>query len=154
MSHCKGRSMTAIKRIDPKYGQGIPKLLKKIRTLSCYRHENIVSLLVFGDEMILVYEHVSRGSLDRYLDSSHLTWSQRLKICLDATKGQRYLHDHQRLIHCDVKSTNILLDDQWNAKVSDVGLSIMGPANEHSSIFSLMSKVAEMCMPHLTSMLK
>uniref|UniRef100_A0A251SXU1 Putative death-associated protein kinase 1 n=1 Tax=Helianthus annuus TaxID=4232 RepID=A0A251SXU1_HELAN len=137
VSHRKGRSMTAIKRIDPKYGQGIPNFLKKIRTLSCYRHENIVSLLGFcyqGDEMILVYEHVSRGSLDRYLDSPHLTWSQRLKICLDAAKGLRYLHDQQRLIHYDVKSANILLDDQWNAKVSDVGLSIMGPANEHSSV--------------------
>ncbi|MFS7928258.1 putative protein kinase RLK-Pelle-CrRLK1L-1 family [Helianthus anomalus] len=134
VSHSKGRSMTAIKRIDPKF-------LKKIRILSCYRHDNIVSLLGFcyqGDEMILVYEHVSRGSLDRYLDSPHLTWSQRLKICLDAAKALRYLHDqkerHQRLIHCDVKSANILLDDQWNAKVSNVGLSIMGPANEHSSV--------------------
>ncbi|KAJ0477727.1 putative protein kinase RLK-Pelle-CrRLK1L-1 family [Helianthus annuus] len=88
--------------------------------------------------MFLVYEHVSRGSLDRYLDSPHLTWSQRLKICLDAAKALRYLHDqkerHQRLIHCDVKSANILLDDQWNAKVSNVGLSIMGPTNEHSSV--------------------
>ncbi|KAM0070294.1 putative protein kinase RLK-Pelle-CrRLK1L-1 family [Helianthus debilis subsp. tardiflorus] len=139
--HCKGRSVAAVKRIDPKYGQGIPKFLKEIRTLSCYRHENIVSLLGFcyqGDEMILVYEHVSRGSLDCYLDSPHLTWSQRLKICLDAAKGLRYLHDqretHQSLINYNVKSTNIVLDDQWNAKVSDVGLSIMGPANEHSSV--------------------
>ncbi|KAJ0454493.1 putative protein kinase RLK-Pelle-CrRLK1L-1 family [Helianthus annuus] len=129
------------KRIDPKYGQGIPKFLKEISTLSCYRHENIVSLLGFcyqGDEMILVYEHVSHGSIDRYLDSPHLTWSRRLKICLDAAKGLRYLHDqretHQRLIHYGVKSANILLDDQWNAKVSDVGLSIMGPADEQNSV--------------------
>ncbi|KAJ0692374.1 putative protein kinase RLK-Pelle-CrRLK1L-1 family [Helianthus annuus] len=141
MSHCKDRSMTAIKRIDPKYGQGIPKFLKEISTLSCYRHENIVSLLGFcyqGDEMILVYEHVSHGSIDRYLDSPHLTWSRRLKICLDAAKGLRYLHDqretHQRLIHYGVKSANILLDDQWNAKVSHVGLSIMGPADEQNSV--------------------
>ncbi|KAF5763583.1 putative protein kinase RLK-Pelle-CrRLK1L-1 family [Helianthus annuus] len=141
VSLCKDRSMTAIKRIDPKYGQGIPKFLKEIMTLSCYRHENIVSLLGFcyqGDEMILVYEHVSRGSLDRYLDSPHLTWSRRLKICLDAAKGLRYLHDqretHQRLIHYGVKSANILLDDQWNAKVSDVGLSIMDPADEQNSV--------------------
>ncbi|MFS7928226.1 putative protein kinase RLK-Pelle-CrRLK1L-1 family [Helianthus anomalus] len=152
VSHRKGRNMTAIKRIDPKYGQGIPKFLKKIRTLSCYRHENIVSLLGFcyqGDEMILVYEHVSRGSLDRYLDSPHLTWSQRLKICLHAAKGLRYLHDlretHQRLIHYDVKSANILLDEQWNAKVSDVGLSIMGPANEHGSVTVTVAASAPGC---------
>ncbi|MFS7928261.1 putative protein kinase RLK-Pelle-CrRLK1L-1 family [Helianthus anomalus] len=137
VSHCKGRSMTAIKRIDPKYGQGIPNFLKKIWTLSRYRHVNIVSLLGFcyqEDAMILVYEHVSRGSLDRYLDAPHLTWSQRLKICLDAAKGLRYLQTHQKLIHYDVKSANILLDDEWNAKLSDVGLSIMGLADEHSSV--------------------
>ncbi|KAM0070275.1 putative protein kinase RLK-Pelle-CR4L family [Helianthus debilis subsp. tardiflorus] len=88
--------------------------------------------------MILVYELASRGSLDRYLKSPHLTWRQRLKICLDVAKGIRYLHDpretHRRLIHCDVKSGNILLDDQWNAKVADLGLSIIGSANEQHSL--------------------
>ncbi|XP_076932850.1 receptor-like protein kinase THESEUS 1 [Bidens hawaiensis] len=88
--------------------------------------------------MILVYEHASHGSLDRQLNSCDLTWPQRLKICIDAAKGLSYLHDpkdtHQRLIHCDMKSTNILLDDHWNAKVSDFGLSIMGPANEKYSV--------------------
>ncbi|KAK1417801.1 hypothetical protein QVD17_26935 [Tagetes erecta] len=143
VSHSKGRSMAAIKRLDPRHGQGIPEFLKEITTLSRYTHDNLISLLGFcyqGDEneMILVYEHASRGSLDRHLNSPHLTWSQRLKICLDAAKGLSYLHDpretHQRLIHCDVKSANILLDDQWNAKVSDFGLSIMAPANEQQSI--------------------
>ncbi|KAK1417804.1 hypothetical protein QVD17_26938 [Tagetes erecta] len=133
--------MAAIKRLDPRHGQGIPEFLKEITTLSHYTHDNLISLLGFcyqGDEMILVYEHASRGSLDRHLNSPHLTWPQRLKICLDAAKGLSYLHDpretHQRLIHCDVKSANILLDDQWNAKVSDFGLSIMAPANEQQSI--------------------
>ncbi|KAL8238970.1 hypothetical protein R6Q59_015537 [Mikania micrantha] len=141
VSHSKGRSMAAIKRLDPKHGQGIPEFLKEITMLSGYRHKNLISLLGFcyqGDEMILVYEHASHGSLDRHLNSPHLTWSQRLKICLDAAKGLSYLHDpretHQRLIHCDIKSSNILLDDQWNAKVSDFGLSIMGPANEKVSV--------------------
>ncbi|KAL8209955.1 hypothetical protein R6Q57_006687 [Mikania cordata] len=141
VSHSKGRSMAAIKRLDPKHGQGIPEFLKEITMLSGYRHKNLISLLGFcyqGDEMILVYEHASRGSLDCHLNSPHLTWSQRLKICLDAAKGLSYLHDpretHQRLIHCDIKSSNILLDNQWNAKVSDFGLSIMGPANEKVSV--------------------
>ncbi|KAK9067837.1 hypothetical protein SSX86_011948 [Deinandra increscens subsp. villosa] len=138
LSHSKGRSMVAIKR---KHGQGIPEFLKEIMMLSDYRHENLISLLGFcceGSEMILVYELASRGSLNRHLNSPLLTWTQRLKICLDAAKGLSYLHDpretHQRLIHCDIKSANILLDDQWNAKVSDFGLSIMGPANEQHSI--------------------
>ncbi|KAJ0859256.1 putative protein kinase RLK-Pelle-CrRLK1L-1 family [Helianthus annuus] len=141
VSHSKGRSMTAIKRLDPKHGQGVANFLKEVKLLSKYKHENLISLLGFcceGSEMILVYEHVSRGSLDRYLDSPLLTWTQRLKLCLDAAKGLSYLHDpretHQRHIHCDVKSANILLDEQWNAKVSDFGLSIMGSANEHKSV--------------------
>ncbi|KAJ0716163.1 putative protein kinase RLK-Pelle-CrRLK1L-1 family [Helianthus annuus] len=141
VSHSKGRSMTAIKRLDRRHGQGTPEFLKEIMMLSRYRHENLISLLGFcyqGDEMIVVYEHASRGSLERCLNSPHLPWAQRLKICLDVAKGLSHLHDpgetHQRLIHCDIKSANILLDEQWNAKVSDFGLSIMGPANEQQSI--------------------
>ncbi|KAJ0716103.1 putative protein kinase RLK-Pelle-CrRLK1L-1 family [Helianthus annuus] len=143
LSHSGGRSMVAIKRLnlDPRNLQGTPEFLKEIMMLSRYKHENLISLLGFcyeRHEMILVYEHASRGSLENYLNSPRLTWTHRLKICLDAAKGLSYLHDprgtHQRLIHCDVKSPNILLDDQWNAKVSDFGLSIVGSANEQNSV--------------------
>lgn len=102
--------------------------------LSTYKHENLISLTVFCDrdgEKILVYEHASRGSLDRHLSSSTLTWTQRLKICLGAARGLCYLHDpkdtQQRVIHRDIKSSNIQLDENWNAKVSDMGLSKIGP---------------------------
>ncbi|MFS7928098.1 putative protein kinase RLK-Pelle-CrRLK1L-1 family [Helianthus anomalus] len=141
VSHSDGRRVVAIKRLDRNGKQGVPEFLKEIMMLSDYKHENLLSLLGFccqGGEMILVYELACRGSLDRYLNSPHLTWRQRLKICLDAAKGLRYLHDpretHRRLIHCDIKSGNILLDDQWNAKVADVGLSIIGSANEQHSL--------------------
>ncbi|XP_022001217.1 uncharacterized protein LOC110898703 isoform X1 [Helianthus annuus] len=145
VSHPDGRSVVAIKRLDSTRGQGAPEFLKELTMLSEYKHENVISLLGFcceKSEMILVYEHASRGSLDRYLNSPYLTWSQRIKICLDAAKGLHYLHDpretHRRLIHCDVKSGNILLDEEWNAKVSDLGLSVIGSANEqHSLIVTL-----------------
>ncbi|MFS7928111.1 putative protein kinase RLK-Pelle-LRR-VIII-1 family [Helianthus anomalus] len=110
VSHSKGRSMAAIKRLDPRHGQGTTEFLKEITMLSDYKHENVISLLGFcceGGEMILVYELASHGSLDHHLDSPHLTWRQRLKICLD---------------------------DQWNAKVADLGLSIIGSANEQLSL--------------------
>ncbi|KAM0070284.1 putative protein kinase RLK-Pelle-CrRLK1L-1 family [Helianthus debilis subsp. tardiflorus] len=155
VSHSKGRSMAAIKRLDPRHGQGTTEFLKEITLLSDYKHESVITLVGFcceGGEMILVYQLASRGSLDRYLNSPHLTWRQRLKICLDAAKGLSYLHDpretHRRLIHCDVKSGNILLDDQWNAKVADLGLSIIGSANEqHSLIVTAAVGTAGYCDP-------
>ncbi|PWA41313.1 Phloem protein 2-like protein [Artemisia annua] len=66
-SHSKGKSMVALKRLDRRHGQGDAEFYKEVRMLSCYRHENIISLLGFScgrDEMILVYEYASRGSLD------------------------------------------------------------------------------------------
>nr|GEV57749.1 protein kinase-like domain, phloem protein 2-like protein [Tanacetum cinerariifolium] len=140
-SQSEGKSMVAIKRLDRRHGQGDIEFHKEVRMLSCYRHENVISLLGFSrgpDEMILVYEYASRGSLDRHLNNVNVTWTQRLKICLDAAKGLSYLHDpretYQRLIHCDIKSGNILLDGNFNAKVAYFGLSKIGPANQQNSI--------------------
>ncbi|KAJ0716128.1 putative protein kinase RLK-Pelle-CrRLK1L-1 family [Helianthus annuus] len=93
VSHPDGRSVVAIKRPDSTRGQGAPEFLKELKTLSEYKHENVISLLGFcceESEMILVYEHASRGSLDHHLNSPYLTWSQRIKICFDAAKGLNY----------------------------------------------------------------
>ncbi|GJU84268.1 kinase-like domain, phloem protein 2-like protein [Tanacetum coccineum] len=140
-SHSKGSGMLAFKRLDRKHGQGDAEFYKEVRMLSCYSHDNIISLLGFSsgrDEMILVYEYASRGSLDSHLKDVNLKWTQRIKICLDAAKGLSYLHDpkdtYQRLIHCDIKSANILLDKNFNAKVADFGLSKIGPANPQNSV--------------------
>ncbi|KAM0060472.1 putative protein kinase RLK-Pelle-CrRLK1L-1 family [Helianthus debilis subsp. tardiflorus] len=137
VSHSNGKSMCAFKCLDTRYGQGEPEFLKEIMMLSDYKHKNLISLLGFcdeGGEKILAYEYASNGSLDRHLSSNLLTWRQRIKICLDAARGISFLHDdngsRQRVIHRDIKSSNILLDDGWNAKVSDMGLSKTGPANQ------------------------
>jgi serine/threonine protein kinase len=105
--------------------------------LSLYHHDNIVSLLGFCDEcgeMILVYEYASKRSLDLYLNDKHLTWVQRLEICIGAARGLAYLHNpgqsQQRVLHRDIKSSNILLDENWNARIADFGLSKFGPANQ------------------------
>ncbi|KAJ0944872.1 putative protein kinase RLK-Pelle-CrRLK1L-1 family [Helianthus annuus] len=137
LCHHKGRSMVAFKRLDRKFGQGEPEFWKEVMMLSRYTHENLISLLGFcdqGNEMILVYEHASNGSLDRHLPSTTFTWIRRIKTCFDAARGLSYLHDHkgtqQRVLHRDIKSSNILLDDNWNVKISDMGLSKIGPANQ------------------------
>ncbi|KAM0070547.1 putative protein kinase RLK-Pelle-CrRLK1L-1 family [Helianthus debilis subsp. tardiflorus] len=141
ISHTKGRSMAAFKRLDPRYGQGIPEFWNEIMMLSRYEHQNIVSLLGFCDEVdekILVYKYASHGSLDQHLNATSLTWTHRLKICLAVARAVQYLHDpkgtQQRVLHCDLKSSNILLDKNWTVKVSDFGLSKMVPANQHHTV--------------------
>ncbi|GKB44648.1 kinase-like domain, phloem protein 2-like protein [Tanacetum coccineum] len=136
VSRLKKRGMVAFKVLDRQYGQGETEFFKEIEMLSQYKHENIITLFGYCMEegnLILVYEYASNGSLDSRLDSPNLTWTMRLKICLQAAKGLRYLHDpnkaHVRVIHRDIKSANILLDDEWNAKVSDFGLSKISPEN-------------------------
>ncbi|KAF5779652.1 putative protein kinase RLK-Pelle-CrRLK1L-1 family [Helianthus annuus] len=112
--------------------------------LSRCKNENIVSLLGFCDdceEKILVYEYVPNKSLDLYLNSDKLRWIRRLKICIGAARGLAYLHNEvgtqQRVLHRDIKSSNILLDEDWNAKISDFGLSKLGPANqEYTFLYS------------------
>ncbi|GJV49673.1 kinase-like domain, phloem protein 2-like protein [Tanacetum coccineum] len=130
VSQPRGKTKAAFKRLNPYYGQGNPEFWKEIMMLSLYTHENLISLLGFcdeGGEKILVYEHASNGSLDRHLSSTTLTWTQRIRICHDAAKGLCYLHEdkgnHHRVLHRDIKSSNILLDKNWKAKVSDMGLA-------------------------------
>ncbi|KAM0037931.1 putative protein kinase RLK-Pelle-CrRLK1L-1 family [Helianthus debilis subsp. tardiflorus] len=126
----------AVKRLDPRGGQGVREFFMEIQMLSCYRHKNLVSLLGFCEESgesILVYEHAKNGSLDRYLGDGKLSWVQRLKISLGAARGFNYLHNdvgsQHRVLHRDIKSSNILLDENWEAKISDFGLSKIGPSN-------------------------
>ncbi|KAJ9537423.1 hypothetical protein OSB04_030156 [Centaurea solstitialis] len=144
ISHSKGRSIVAFKRLDSRLGQGNHEFWREIMMLSRYIHENLVSLLGYCNEKgekILVYEYASRGSLDHHLSAIALTWMQRLKICIGVARGLAYLHDpngtQQRVLHRDIKSANILLDANWNAKVSDLGLSKIGLANQpHTAVVS------------------
>ncbi|KAL8227519.1 hypothetical protein R6Q57_015103 [Mikania cordata] len=118
-----GNAMVAVKRLDRRLGQGDSEFWKEIMMLSLYKHTNIVSLLGFCGEKILVYEYLPNKSLDLYLNNDKLTWIGRLKICIGAARGLAYLHSaigtQQRVLHRDIKSSNILLDDDMNAKISD-----------------------------------
>ncbi|KAL8238928.1 hypothetical protein R6Q59_015495 [Mikania micrantha] len=86
----------AFKHLDRRLGQGSIEFWKEVMMLSSYKHENLISLMHFcieGDEMILVYEYATRGSLDRYLtDATTLNWIRRLKICIGAARGQWRTH--------------------------------------------------------------
>ncbi|KAM7486253.1 hypothetical protein LguiA_002312 [Lonicera macranthoides] len=150
-----GATTVAIKRLDPMSKQGGKEFTIEIEMLSKIRHSHVVSLMGYcddNDEMILVYDYVENGSLADHLykekvrngSNFNMSWVKRVKICIGAARGLDYLHTGtgilQRVIHRDVKSSNILLDENWDAKISDFGLSKIGPANQSSTHVSTRVK--------------
>ncbi|KAF8413692.1 hypothetical protein HHK36_001684 [Tetracentron sinense] len=116
------------------YGVGQMKksFLAEVETIGGIHHVNLVRLIGFCAEKLhrlLVYEYMCNGSLDNWIFHKNqdcvLDWQSRQKIIIDVAKGIAYLHEEcrQKIVHLDIKPQNILLDYNFNAKVSDFGLS-------------------------------
>jgi len=123
--------LVAVKRSQQGSLQGSLEFRTEIELLSRVHHKNVVSLVGFcldQDEQILVYEYVPNGTLKESLTGKsgvRLDWRRRLRVVLGAAKGVAYLHElaDPPIVHRDIKSSNVLLDERLNAKVSDFGLS-------------------------------
>ncbi|XP_037403785.1 G-type lectin S-receptor-like serine/threonine-protein kinase SD2-5 [Triticum dicoccoides] len=127
-----GDERIAVKCLD-RAGQGKKEFSAEVQTIGSIHHINLVRLIGFCAEKshrLLVYEYMPKGSLDRWIyhqhdnDSPPLNWSTRCKIITHIAKGLTYLHEEcmKKIAHLDVKPQNILLDDNFNAKLSDFGL--------------------------------
>ncbi|XP_058105220.1 probable serine/threonine-protein kinase At1g01540 isoform X2 [Magnolia sinica] len=126
-------TQVAVKNLLNNRGQAEREFKVEVEAIGRVRHKNLVRLLgycVEGAYRMLVYEYVDNGNLDQWLHGdvgqfSPLTWDSRMNIILGTAKGLAYLHEglEPKVVHRDVKASNILLDRQWNPKVSDFGLA-------------------------------
>ncbi|KAL3511789.1 hypothetical protein ACH5RR_024506 [Cinchona calisaya] len=121
----------AIKQLKLGSGQGEREFQAEVETISRVHHRHLVPLVgycISGDQRLLVYEFVPNKTLEFHLHGKgHLSinWASRMKIAMDSAKGLAYLHEecHPKIIHRDIKAANILLDDDFEAKVADFGLA-------------------------------
>ncbi|CAN1185695.1 Probable serine/threonine-protein kinase PBL17 [Linum perenne] len=131
----------AIKELDPEGLQGDREWLAEVNYLGQLSHSNLVKLIGFcceDEHRLLVYEYMAGGSLEKHLFrrvGCTLTWSKRMKIALDAARGLAVLHGAERsIIYRDFKTSNILLDEDFNAKLSDFGLAKDGPMGDQTHV--------------------
>ncbi|KAJ6775657.1 hypothetical protein OIU79_018766 [Salix purpurea] len=140
--HLINGTPVAVKKILNNLGQAEKEFRVEVDAIGHVRHKNLVRLLGYcieGTHRILVYEYVNNGNLEQWLHGAmrqhgYLTWEARMKVLLGTAKALAYLHEaiEPKVVHRDIKSSNILIDDDFNAKVSDFGLAkLLGAGKSH-----------------------
>ncbi|KAJ4880315.1 hypothetical protein Rs2_37370 [Raphanus sativus] len=132
--------IAAVKRLNSESVQGFAEWRSEVNFLGMLSHPNLVKLLGYcreDKELLLVYEFMPKGSLESHLfrRNEPFPWDLRIKIVLGAARGLAFLHGLQReVIYRDFKASNILLDSNFDAKLSDFGLAKLGPSQEKSHV--------------------
>ncbi|PIN15354.1 Serine/threonine protein kinase [Handroanthus impetiginosus] len=132
----------AVKKLLNNLGQAEKEFRVEVEAIGHVRHKNLVRLLGYcieGTHRMLVYEYVNNGNLEQWLHGAmrqhgYLTWEARMKVLLGTAKALAYLHEaiEPKVVHRDIKSSNILIDEEFSAKVSDFGLAkLLGAGKSH-----------------------
>ncbi|KAL0305912.1 UNVERIFIED_CONTAM: putative serine/threonine-protein kinase PBL23 [Sesamum radiatum] len=136
--------VVAVKQLDGNGIQGNREFLAEVLTLSMVHHPNLVKLIGYcadGRQRILVYEYMENGSLeDHLLEKKPLDWYTRMNIAKGVAQGLEYLHDtaNPPVMYRDFKPSNILLDEKFNAKLSDFGLAKLGPTGREDQVSTMV----------------
>ncbi|KAI3794369.1 hypothetical protein L1987_36999 [Smallanthus sonchifolius] len=132
------KNVVAVKKLEIRHAKEKEEYENEVKLISNIHHRNLLRLLGWsreGSNLLLVLEYMANGSLDRFLWGSKrgtLDWNQRYEIIIGIAKGLVHLHNefHIKIIHRDIKSSNILLSDDFKAKIADFGLARLQPDDE------------------------
>ncbi|KAJ6292417.1 hypothetical protein OIU78_024564 [Salix suchowensis] len=149
--------IVAVKQLDRNGLQGNREFFCEVLTLSLVQHSSLVKLIGYcadGNQRLLVYEFMASGSLENHLldlcpGKEPLDWTARIKIASGAAKGLEYLHDvaDPQIIYRDFKASNILLDADFNPKLSDLGLTKLGPTGGKEHVSTRVMGTYGYCAP-------
>ncbi|KAK4489899.1 hypothetical protein RD792_000546 [Penstemon davidsonii] len=149
--------IVAVKQLNLEGLQGNQEFIVEVLMLSLLHHPNLVNLIGYcadGDQRLLVYEFMPMGSLENHLfdvepGQRPLSWTTRLKIAVGAAHGLEYLHckANPPVIYRDLKSSNILLDNDFNVKLSDFGLAKLGPVGDNTHVSTRVMGTYGYCAP-------
>ncbi|XP_060965901.1 LRR receptor-like serine/threonine-protein kinase IOS1 [Cannabis sativa] len=143
-------TQVAVKMLSQLSNHGYQQFLAEVKVLMRVHHRNLTSLVGYCNEesnKALIYEYIANGSLDSHLsqgvgnNKDILSWEERLQIAIDAAQGLEYLHNGCKppIVHRDVKTSNILITDNFHAKIADFGLSRIFPADNGTHISTVVA---------------